>query len=86
MRRARGYDALTAMSPPIDPLRQDDLDRARRTPLAEKARQVLEMMDLGIRMQRAAIRVRFPAATEEDLERRLRLWLARDARWIARDG
>lgn len=71
---------------PLDPLRQDDIERARRTPLDERARQVLDLVDFGIRMQGAAIRARFPDATEVEVDRRLRLWLARDERWRSRDG
>ena len=63
----------------MDRLRQDDLDRARRTPVEERARQTLEMMATGIRLQRVALRHRFPEATEDEIERRLRAWLARDA-------
>jgi Rv0078B-related antitoxin len=62
----------------MDPLRQDDLARARTTPVEERARQALEMMDLGIRLQRASLRARFPEANEAEIERRLRQWLARD--------
>ena len=62
----------------MDRLRRDDLERARRTPIAERARQALELMSTGIRLQRIALRRRFPAATEEEIERRLRAWLARD--------
>jgi Rv0078B-related antitoxin len=62
----------------MDPLRKDDLDRARRTPIEERARQTLEMMAMGIRLQRMALRRRFPEATEDEIERRMRAWLARD--------
>jgi hypothetical protein len=75
-----------ATSAHLDPLRQDDIERARRTPLEERARQALELMDLGIRMQEAALRARFSGADAGEIERRLRLWLARDSRWLARDG
>jgi hypothetical protein len=62
----------------MDPLRRDDLDRARRTPIEERARQALEMMATGIRLQRVALRSRYSQDTEEEIERRLRAWLARD--------
>jgi len=62
----------------MDRLRQDDLDRARRTPVEERARQTLEMMATGIRLQRIALRRRFPEASDDEIERRLRAWLARD--------
>lgn len=62
----------------MDRLRHDDLDRARRTPIEERARQTLEMMATGIRLQRVALRSRYPEATEEEVEQRLRAWLARD--------
>jgi hypothetical protein len=70
----------------LDPLRQDDLERARRTPAEERARQAIDLANFGIRQQRAAIRVRFHGATEDEIDRRFRLWLARDRRWCARDG
>ncbi|MEO5731777.1 MAG: hypothetical protein ABI134_06385 [Byssovorax sp.] len=60
-------------------LRQDALERARRTPVEERARQTPELMATGIRLQRIALRHRFPDAPEEEIERRLRAWLARDA-------
>lgn len=63
----------------MDRLRQDDLDRARRTPVEERARQTIELMATGIRLQRIALRRRFPEATEDEIELRLRAWLARDA-------
>lgn len=62
----------------MDRLRQDDLDRARRTPIEERARQTLEMMAAGIRLQRIALRRRFPEASDDEIERRLRAWLARE--------
>lgn len=62
----------------MDRLRQDDLERARRTPVEERARQTLEMMATGIQLQRIALRRRFPEATEDEIERRLRAWLARE--------
>jgi hypothetical protein len=61
----------------MDRLRHDDLERARRTPIEERARQTLEMMATGIRLQRVALRSRYPEATEEEIEQRLRAWLAR---------
>ena len=62
----------------MDPLRQDDLDRARRTPIEERARQTLEAMATGIRLQRITLRRRFPEASDEEIERRMRAWLARE--------
>jgi hypothetical protein len=62
----------------MDRLRQDALDRARRTPIEERARQTLELMATGIRLQRIALRHRFPEAPEDEIERRLRAWLARE--------
>ena len=62
----------------MDRLRQDDLDRARRTPVEERARQTLELMGMGIQLHRIALRHRFPEAPEDEIERRLRAWLARE--------
>jgi len=62
----------------MDPLRHDDLERARRTPPEERAMQALELMRTGIRLKRIALRERFPEASEAEIEQRLRRWLARD--------
>jgi hypothetical protein len=64
----------------VDPLRHDDLERARRTPPEERARQAFELMRTGIRLQRAALRARFPDEREDQIEARLRRWLAREER------
>jgi hypothetical protein len=59
----------------VDPLRRDDLERARRTPPAEKLVQAVELMALGIELRRAGIRARQPTATEREIEEELRRWL-----------
>lgn len=62
----------------MDPLRSDDIERTRRTPAEERARQALELMRTGIRLRRAALRARFPEERDDQIEARLRRWLARD--------
>lgn len=62
----------------MDPLRRDDIDRALRTPDAVRAAQAFEAMRVGIRLRRAALRARYPAASETEVDEQLRLWLARD--------
>lgn len=64
---------------PVDRLREDDLERARRTPPATKLRQALQAMATGIRLKRVALRKRHPSATDEELDAMLRAWLERDA-------
>jgi hypothetical protein len=60
----------------VDPLRRDDLERARATSPEERARQALEAMRTGIRLKRAGLRVRFPEASPEEIEDHLARWLA----------
>lgn len=62
----------------MDALRRDDLERARNTPAEARAEQALEAMRLGIRLRRAALRERNPAASDVEIEALLRRWLARD--------
>jgi hypothetical protein len=62
----------------VDPLRRDDIERARATTAEEKARQTLEMMRTGFRLKRAGLRARHPAATEGELDAMLQRWLDRD--------
>jgi hypothetical protein len=62
----------------MDLLRRDDIERARRTPPAEKALQAIEFMRVGIELRRAGIRARRPEATEAEVEQELRRWLLRD--------
>jgi hypothetical protein len=62
----------------MDPLRQDDLERARATPPGEKGRQALEAMATGVRLKRAGLRARHPQATEAELDKLLERWLAGD--------
>jgi hypothetical protein len=63
--------------PMVDPLRRDDIERARQTPPSERARQTLELMRLGFRMQRAALRTRYPDDSEAEIEERFLRWLGR---------
>jgi hypothetical protein len=62
----------------VDPIRRDDIERARRASPSEKARQALEMMRLGIALYRAGIRARRPLASEADVDEELHRWLRRD--------
>jgi hypothetical protein len=70
--------ALDAKIPPMDPLRLDDIERARATPPSERARQTLAAMRTGIVLKRASLRVRFPSATPEEIDELLQRWLERD--------
>ena len=65
-------------SPHVDPLRADDIERARATPPGEKLRQALEMMRLGIGMKRTRLRADAPLATDAEIERQLWAWLAEE--------
>jgi hypothetical protein len=69
-----GGDTLRSM----DALRRDDVERARATSPEEKARQAFDAMRTGIRLKRAALRERDPAASPEEIEQRLQRWLERD--------
>lgn len=62
----------------MDRLREDDLERARLTPPAEKLRQALEAMATGIRLKRFALRRRHPNAPEEEIDALLTAWLERE--------
>jgi len=68
MERVRGMEAL----------RRDDIERARRTPPEEKARQAFALMRFGIRLQRSKLRQQFPDEPEEQIRQRLLRWMARD--------
>jgi hypothetical protein len=62
----------------LEALRRDDIERARRTPLAEKARQAFALMRFGIKVQRSKLRQAFPDESEEQIRARLLRWMARD--------
>ena len=62
----------------VDPLRLDDLARARATPPGERARQTLEAMRTGIRLKRASLRLLHPSKPPEEIEALLQRWLERD--------
>lgn len=60
----------------MDPLRQDDIERARSTSEEERGRQALAMADLGIAMKRARLRAEDLSASEDEINERLSAWLA----------
>jgi hypothetical protein len=45
---------------------------------AAKLAQALEMMRVGIRLKRSALRRQYPNADETEIDRRLVAWLSRD--------
>jgi hypothetical protein len=59
----------------VDALKADDLESARELSPAQKLAQALEMMSTGIRIKRAALRRRHPAAPEMEIDRLLTAWL-----------
>ena len=60
----------------MDALRKDDLERARRTAPGEKLRQALELMQLGIDLQRRRLRAADPTASEQEIAARLLAWMS----------
>ena len=62
----------------MDRLRRDDIERARRTPPEERARQALAAMRDGIHLKHIALRAQMPGATEAEIDAALRRWLLRD--------
>ena len=64
--------------PFMDPLRRDDIERARRATPEEKAAQALEMADTAIWLKRAGLQARYPDESDEQIEQRVREWLLSD--------
>ena len=60
----------------MDALRKDDLERARSTAPGEKLRQALELMQLGIELQRRRLRAADPSASEVEIDARLLAWMS----------
>lgn len=59
----------------MDPLRKDDIERARRAPPEERMRAVLDAVNAGVRIRLASLRAKRPQATEGEIEAALREWL-----------
>ena len=62
----------------MDPLRRDDIERARKATPEEKAAQALDMVDAAIWLKRTGLRARYPSESEAEIDRRLRDWLLSD--------
>jgi hypothetical protein len=62
----------------VDPLRKHDLETAKATLPSEKAGQALDLMRFGIELKWASLRARDREASDQEIERRLRAWLAGD--------
>ncbi len=60
----------------MDALREDDVERARTTPPGDKLRQALELMKLGIELQRRKLRAADPAGSEEEIDAPLLAWMS----------
>ena len=61
----------------VDPLRKDDIERARATPPEVRARQALDAAATGIRLKRAALIAKHPGARPEEIDALLQSWLER---------
>ncbi len=59
----------------VDPLREDDLRRARATPPAEKLLEALEMMEMGLAMKRATLRRMHVSLSESAIDGLLEAWI-----------
>ena len=62
----------------MDALRENDIEIARTTPPEEKLRQVLQLVETGMRLKRAGLRARHPSASPEQIEEMLQRWLESD--------
>jgi inactivated superfamily I helicase len=62
----------------MDPLRADDVERARLTSPGERLLQALELMEAGFTLQLQKLRRRHPDASVEELDALLRRWLLHD--------
>lgn len=60
----------------MDALRKDDIERARSTASGEKLRQALELMRLGIDLQRRRLRAAAPTASTQEIDARLLAWMS----------
>jgi Rv0078B-related antitoxin len=69
----------------VDPLRADDIERARAATAAERLLQALELMEAGFTLQRQNLGRRFPNASPAELDERMRRWLLHDDGQDARD-
>lgn len=63
----------------MDDLRGHEIEHAKASSPEERAIQALEAMKLGLRLKRMNLRRQFPDATEDQIERHFRAWLANDA-------
>ncbi len=62
----------------VDPLTQHDIALSQQVPPAAKLAQALELMETGIRLKRAALRVLHPEATAGEIDQALERWLLDD--------
>jgi hypothetical protein len=62
----------------LDPLTRSDIDLSRNMSPAEKLAQALELMQVGIRLKRAALQEKFLHASSDEIEARLEQWLLSD--------
>jgi hypothetical protein len=62
----------------VDPLLENDLEVARRTPPAEKLAQAIELMEAGLRLKREVLKRALPDASESELDVAFERWLIAD--------
>lgn len=62
----------------MDALEASDIEIARRTPPERKLAQALELMGVGLRLQRERLRREQPSADEAEIEKLYLAWLLAD--------
>ncbi len=71
-------DAEHGYTSAVDPFLAQDIEASRQASPGEKLLQALDLMQLGIEMKEQQLRAKHPELTEEQLEVKLQLWLARN--------
>lgn len=69
---------LKARAAPMNPFQKQDIQRKAQQSPEERMREVIETVDEGIRLKWSALRAKYPALSEAEIDAKLREWLLAD--------